>query len=74
MQDTFAANSYQGVAVMISTSAAVGSSIVADVSSSHERGKKNGWWSVGYVLGRGAFLWDFYRSMLVQSGFISPLQ
>lgn len=51
------------VAVMISTGAATGSSIVADVSFSHERGKKNGWWSVGYVLGTpgGPFFMGFVQ-------------
>lgn len=51
------------VAVMLSTGAAAGSSIVADVSFSHERGKKNGWWSVGYVLGTpgGPFFMGFVQ-------------
>ena len=51
------------VACMISTGAAAGSCIVADVSFSHERGKKNGWWSVGYILGTpgGPFFMGFVQ-------------
>lgn len=51
------------VSCMISTGAAAGSCIVADVSFSHERGKKNGWWSVSYVHGTpgGFFFMGFVQ-------------
>ncbi|KAK6460363.1 major facilitator superfamily domain-containing protein [Scheffersomyces coipomensis] len=42
------------VAVFISTASAAGSSVVADLAFSHERGKKNGWWSVALVVGTPA--------------------
>ncbi|KAK6464931.1 major facilitator superfamily domain-containing protein [Scheffersomyces coipomensis] len=42
------------VACFISTCYAAGSCVVGDLSFAHERGKKNGWWSVGLVLGTTA--------------------
>ncbi|KAK6201127.1 major facilitator superfamily domain-containing protein [Scheffersomyces amazonensis] len=42
------------VAFFISTGYSAGSPIVADLAFAHERGKKNGWWSVGMVLGTTA--------------------
>lgn len=51
------------VAIFISTGGAVGSCIVADLSFGHERGKKNGWWSLGYILGTpgGPFFMGFIQ-------------
>ncbi|KAK6463803.1 major facilitator superfamily multidrug-resistance protein [Scheffersomyces coipomensis] len=42
------------IAAFFSTGYAAGSSIVADLSFAHERGKKNGWWSVALVTGTTA--------------------
>ncbi|MDN6164264.1 MAG: MFS transporter [Tetragenococcus halophilus] len=49
------------VSFFISTAPAAGSSIVSDLSFSHERGKKNGWWSLGLILGTpsGPFFMGF---------------
>ncbi|KAG2736678.1 hypothetical protein G9P44_000768 [Scheffersomyces stipitis] len=43
------------------TASALGSAVVSDLSFSHERGKKNGWWSLGFVVGTpaGPFLSGF---------------
>lgn len=51
------------VSCVLSTGAAAGSCIVADTSFSHERGKKNGWWSLGYILGTpgGPFFMGFVQ-------------
>ncbi|KAK6459477.1 major facilitator superfamily multidrug-resistance protein [Scheffersomyces xylosifermentans] len=42
------------VAAFISTASAAGASVVADLAFSHERGKKNGWWSLALVVGTPA--------------------
>lgn len=39
------------LAFFISIGYSAGSSVVADLAFSHERGKKNGWWSLGLILG-----------------------
>ncbi|KAK6205238.1 major facilitator superfamily domain-containing protein [Scheffersomyces amazonensis] len=51
------------VAVFISTASAAGSSVVADLAFSHERGKKNGWWSLALVVGTpgGPFVCGFVQ-------------
>ncbi|ABN65612.2 major facilitator superfamily multidrug-resistance protein [Scheffersomyces stipitis CBS 6054] len=43
------------------TASALGSAVVSDLSFSHERGMKNGWWSLGFVLGTpsGPFISGF---------------
>ncbi|KAG7661564.1 uncharacterized protein J8A68_004933 [[Candida] subhashii] len=42
------------VAAFVSTAAAAGSSVVGDLAFAHERGKKNGWWSLGLIVGTPA--------------------
>ncbi|RLV92247.1 Efflux pump vrtL [Spathaspora sp. JA1] len=42
------------VGVFVSTATAAGSSVVGDLAFSHERGKKNGWWSLALVIGTPA--------------------
>ncbi|KAK6199902.1 major facilitator superfamily multidrug-resistance protein [Scheffersomyces amazonensis] len=51
------------VAVFAGTGYASGSSIVADLCFSHERGRKNGWWSTALVIGTpfGPFLTGFIQ-------------
>ncbi|KAL6449820.1 hypothetical protein SBY92_004143 [Candida maltosa Xu316] len=51
------------VAAFMSTVTAAGSSVVGDLAFSHERGTKNGWWSLGYVIGTpsGPFFTGFIQ-------------
>lgn len=51
------------VCFFASTGAAAGSSVVADLAFAHERGKKNGWWSLGLLLGTpgGPFFMGFVQ-------------
>lgn len=51
------------VALFISTGYSAGSSVVADLAFSHERGKKNGWWSLGLIIGTpgGPFFMGFVQ-------------
>ena len=42
------------VAVFVSITTASGSSVVGDLAFAHERGKKNGWWSMALVIGTPA--------------------
>ncbi|CUM49414.1 uncharacterized protein AC631_05751 [Debaryomyces fabryi] len=51
------------LALFISTGVSAGSSVVADLSFSHERGKKNGWWSLGLIMGTpgGGFFMGFVQ-------------
>ncbi|KAI3403423.2 hypothetical protein KGF56_003707 [Candida oxycetoniae] len=50
-------------AVFISTVTSAGGSVVGDLAFAHERGKKNGWWSLGFVLGTpgGSFITGFIQ-------------
>lgn len=60
------------VAITASTGSAAGSSIVADLAFSHDRGKKNGWCSVGYVLGTPGDLssWALYNNSWYRMGLL----
>ncbi|KAI5966600.1 hypothetical protein CANMA_003277 [Candida margitis] len=51
------------VGVFVSTVTAAGSSVVGDLAFSHERGKKNGWWSLALVIGTpgGPFFTGFIQ-------------
>lgn len=51
------------VAIFISTVTAAGLSVVGDLAFHHERGLKNGWWSVGFVIGTpfGPFITGFIQ-------------
>lgn len=51
------------VCFFASTGAAAGSSVVADLAFSHERGKKNGWWSLALIRGTpgGPFFMGFVQ-------------
>ncbi|KAK6197437.1 major facilitator superfamily domain-containing protein [Scheffersomyces amazonensis] len=51
------------VGIFISTAFAAGASFVADLAFSHERGKKNGWWSLALVVGTpgGPFVCGFVQ-------------
>lgn len=51
------------LAFFISTGYSAGSSVVADLAFSHERGKKNGWWSLGLIIGTpgGPFFMGFVQ-------------
>jgi len=51
------------VAIFIATASAAGSAVVANLSFSHERGKKNGWWSLALVVGTptGPFFTGFIQ-------------
>ncbi|KAG7665108.1 uncharacterized protein J8A68_001418 [[Candida] subhashii] len=42
------------VGIFISSATAAGSSVVGDLAFAHERGKKNGWWSLALVIGTPA--------------------
>lgn len=51
------------IGVFIATATSAGAAIVNDLAFAHERGKKNGWWSLGYVMGTaaGSFLTGFIQ-------------
>ncbi|CAK9439495.1 uncharacterized protein LODBEIA_P35950 [Lodderomyces beijingensis] len=50
-------------AFFIATATSAGSSVVGDLAFAHERGRKNGWWSVGFVAGTpmGSFITGFIQ-------------
>lgn len=51
------------VSIFIATASAAGSAVVSDLAFSHERGKKNGWWSLALVVGTptGPFFTGFIQ-------------
>lgn len=51
------------VAVFVSAVTAAGSSVVGDLAFAHERGKKNGWWSLALLIGTpgGPFFTGFIQ-------------